>query len=126
MNRFQMTVKLVVLFAILQIVVVCSSSYMHHLMVKRVKYCGPALADIVNLVCSGKYYAREEKRFSPQLSFDDYKDDDELSNMDDQPSYPFIPKELTSLVPIKIRRGIVEECCHNACSHAQIKEYCLK
>nr|CAH7745524.1 unnamed protein product [Callosobruchus chinensis] len=48
-----MTVKLVILFAVFQIVVVCSSPYMHHLMVKRVKYCGPALADIVNLVCSG-------------------------------------------------------------------------
>ncbi|CAH1962232.1 unnamed protein product [Acanthoscelides obtectus] len=119
--------KIVIFFAILYTVSVCASPYMHHTrLTKRVKYCGPALADIVNLVCSGKYYAREDKRFSQNLNFDDYKDDDISSNLDDQPSYPFIPKELTSLVPMKIRRGIVEECCHNACSQEQIKEYCMK
>lgn len=95
-----------------------------------VRACGQMLNQQLDAICSGRYHTITGKKRSDQLTFDDF-------NME---SYGMEPLEDTlmldyvdNLRPLRLmgglrhhrlRRGIVEECCHKSCSTATLREYC--
>ncbi|KAJ8931858.1 hypothetical protein NQ314_015188 [Rhamnusium bicolor] len=116
----------IVLIVLMNILYVCSSPYLNHIMSKRSKFCGSKLTTALSLLCNGQYASPEKKSMADILN---YEYDDDYNGLGvNEIEFPFLSKELAkSLVPQKIRRGgIVDECCHKSCTINELRSYCAK
>lgn len=96
------------------------------------KYCGPVLSDTLSALCKGKYYSprphKKSGKFIPRQSLQYqkicyvalYEDNEEFTD------YPFLRKRTAYnfLADEVSKRGVVEECCNNACSMKELQSYC--
>ncbi|CAH0560864.1 unnamed protein product [Brassicogethes aeneus] len=96
---------------------------------KKARLCGEKLGKALSIICDGNYNSPAIKKSNIQ-AFDDflaneYEDDNENGFLDLELSYPFLSEDNPrNFVPLKPRRGIVEECCHNPCSRTHLLTYC--
>nr|XP_022907441.1 bombyxin B-1 homolog [Onthophagus taurus]XP_022912330.1 bombyxin B-1 homolog [Onthophagus taurus] len=90
---------------------------------KRIKVCGDQLGRALQLVCDSKYYGKralENELKDFLIIYDD-------SNGDERDNFPFYNpngKYKTLFNRELSTRGVVEECCHNACTFDMLSLYC--
>ncbi|KAJ8976238.1 hypothetical protein NQ317_009735 [Molorchus minor] len=134
----------VIFILMMNILYVCSSPYLKHLLTKRSRYCGSSLTDVLSLVCHG-IYATPQRRscknvingklrvfihrltVSDMLNYNDFMPEYHFGEHDHgNNGYPFISKEVAeAVIPQKMRRnGVVDECCYNSCSISEMMNYC--
>ncbi|XP_018572613.1 LIRP-like [Anoplophora glabripennis] len=99
---------------------------MNHMLTKRTRYCGSHLTNTLSMVCRGRYPSYDKKSYGDGFSYNEYEGDyNDIS--DNDVDFPFLSKEYSRFfVPQKIRRGIVDECCHKPCSINELRNYCGK
>lgn len=90
------------------------------------RYCGKILADVLSLVCQGKYYSRYNKKsYIENDSDEDYEYEQQYL---EDARFPFKPKSnAAALVPAVFRRytrGVHDECCKKPCSPSELLSYC--
>ncbi|XP_019875654.1 insulin isoform X2 [Aethina tumida] len=115
--------KILVVFCCVYLMVVDASPY--YKMDKRKQLCGEKLGKALSLICEGMYYnPKAKKNYIDDLLNPEYNDGVE-DMMGWEMSYPFLTEESArNFVPIKGRRGIVDECCYKSCSTEHLKLYC--
>lgn len=98
------------------------------------RYCGKYLADILSLVCKGKYYTKYHKKSyvdvdSAAAAEEDY-DYEQHQYLDEPPRFPFRSKPNAAvLLPGAFRRyarGVHDECCAKPCSVNELVSYCAE
>ncbi|KAB0796945.1 hypothetical protein PPYR_11006 [Photinus pyralis] len=103
------------------------------------KFCGSYLADTMSMVCEGMYNSKGKRNMLGNLglnkvnSREDYDENENVFYVDELvPSFPFRSREhARSLIPFDYQKrsrkpGIVDECCHKACSFFEMASYCGK
>ncbi|XP_017080583.1 probable insulin-like peptide 5 [Drosophila eugracilis] len=90
--------------------------------VNRIQVCGPALLDLVEMMCPQGFNGMFQKRDS--LGLFDYVDNlgnEDNSDMDTKSH----SSRLNSLTGMRRDfRGIVDDCCRKPCSTSTMKSYC--
>ncbi|KAG5875269.1 hypothetical protein JTB14_033477 [Gonioctena quinquepunctata] len=120
----RMYTRIILILVLMNILNVNAVPYWSSMISKRSKYCGKRLTSTLNKLCKGNYYGRAIKR-ADFFGFEDKLEND-IEAYDGGLKYPFIPREQAeSLVPIKSRRGVIEECCERSCSIQELETYCL-
>ncbi|XP_023030027.2 insulin [Leptinotarsa decemlineata] len=116
-----MHARLVYIFILINILNAFAVPYWSNILSKRTKYCGSHLTSTLSIICEGNYYGKTMKR-ADWLDFDNKLENDLDSG---EPKFPFISRDLAeSMVPVKSRRGIIEECCIKSCSLNELRTYC--
>ncbi|XP_074038102.1 bombyxin B-8-like [Leptinotarsa decemlineata] len=116
-----MHARLVYIFILINILNAFAVPHWRNILSKRTTYCGSHLTSTLSRICKGIYYEKTMKR-ADWLDFDNKLDNDLYS---EELKFPFISRDLAeSMVPVKSRRGIIEECCDRPCSINELQTYC--
>ncbi|XP_017040336.1 probable insulin-like peptide 5 [Drosophila ficusphila] len=93
--------------------------------VNMVRACGPHLTQLIEALCPNGVIGMFEKR-DPSLGLLDYGDKlmaMDNNDVDDEPQN----SRINSIVGMRrAYRGIVDECCYNACTYTEILKLCKK
>ncbi|KAG5862703.1 hypothetical protein JTB14_021716 [Gonioctena quinquepunctata] len=116
----QMYTKALMLFMFIDLLFVFAVPY--RIMTQKEIFCGSRLRETMTRLCDGKYVDRQMKRTGGHYLDFGEELENQLEDMDDE----LTERELEqSLIPLKIRKGIVDECCRKPCSEAYLKNnYC--
>ncbi|GIX90422.1 ilGF domain-containing protein [Caerostris extrusa] len=69
-----------------------------------VQACGKSLSELLSLVCEGIYNEPEKRSFT--------HNNDGLFQTED------------FFLPMRLSRGVADECCHRPCSFSTLRSYC--